>query len=82
MINKIVDEYRKIKEIIKKESFCLIDTKPATVVIRTKDNDYLRFYEVILLNFEYYDNTVYIYDVNNGYSQEIKNKIIEKITIL
>lgn len=82
MLNKIVDEYRKIKGIIKKESFCLIDTKPATVVIRTKDNDYLSFYEVDLLNFEYFDDTVYIHDKNNGYSGEIDNNIIEKITIL
>ena len=82
MINKIVDEYRKIEGIIKKESFCLIDTKLATVVIRTINNDYLRFYEVDLLNFEYTDNTVYIHDKNNGYSQEIQNNIIEKITIL
>ena len=83
MINKIIDEYKKLKGIVKTDTFCLIDTKElVTTVIKTTNNKYLRFYEVDLLNFEYYDNTVYIHDVNNGYSQEIDNKIIEKITIL
>ena len=83
MINKIIDEHKKLKGIVKTDTFCLIDTKElVTTVIKTTNNKYLRFYEVDLLNFEYYDNTVYIHDVNNGYSQEIDNKIIEKITIL
>lgn len=83
MINKIVDEYKKLKGIVKTNTFCLIDTKKlVTVVIRTKNNNYLRFYDVDLLNFEYFDNTVYIHDINNGYSEEIDNNIIEKITIL
>lgn len=83
MLNKIVDEYKKLKGIIKTDTFCLIDTKKlVTVVIWTKNNNYLRFYDVDLLNFEYFDNTVYIHDINNGYSEEIDNNIIEKITIL
>lgn len=83
MLNKIVDEYKYLKGIVKTDSFCLIDTKKlVTVVIWTKNNNYLRFYNVDLLNFEYFDNTVYIHDINNGYSEEIDNKIIEKITIL
>lgn len=83
MLNKIIDEYKKLKGIIKTDTFCLIDTKKLlTVVIKTIDNKYLRFYEVDLLNFEYIDNTVYIHDIKNGYSQEIQNNIIEKITIL
>lgn len=83
MINKIIDEYKYLKGIVKTDSFCLIDTKKlVTVVIKTTNNNYLRFYDVDLLNFEYFDNTVYIHDKNNGYSQEIQNNIIEKITIL
>ena len=83
MLNKIVDEYKYLKGIVKTDSFCLIDTKKlVTVVIWTKNNNYLRFYDVDLLNFEYFDNTVYIHDINNGYSEEIDNNIIEKITIL
>lgn len=83
MINKIHDEYKNLKGIVKTDKFCLIDTKKLlTVVIKTIDNKYLRYYEVDLLNFEYVDNTVYIHDINNGYSEEIDNAIIEKITIL
>ena len=83
MLNKIVDEYKYLKGIVKTDSFCLIDTKKlVTVVIWTKNNNYLRFYDVDLLNFEYFDNTVYIHDINNGYSEEIDNNIIERITIL
>ena len=83
MLNKIIDEYKYLKGIVKTDSFCLIDTKKlVTVVIKTTNNNYLRFYDVDLLNFEYFDNTVYIHDINNGYSEEIDNNIIEKITIL
>lgn len=83
MLNKIHDEYKKLKGIVKTNTFCLIDTKKlVTVVIKTTNNNYLRFYDVDLLNFEYFDNTVYIHDINNGYSEEIDNNIIEKITIL
>ena len=83
MLNKVIDEYKYLKGIVKTDSFCLIDTKKlVTVVIKTTNNNYLRFYDVDLLNFEYFDNTVYIHDINNGYSEEIDNKIIEKITIL
>lgn len=83
MLNKIIDEYRYLKSIVKTDSFCLIDTKKlVTVVIWTKNNNYLRFYDVDLLNFEYFDNTVYIHDIHNGYSEEIDNRIIKKITIL
>ena len=83
MINKIIDEYKYLKGIVKTNTFCLIDTeKLVTVVIKTTNNNYLRFYDVDSLNFEYFDNTVYIHDINNGYSEEIDNNIIEKITIL
>ena len=83
MLNKVIDEYKYLKGIVKTDSFCLIDTKKlVTVVIKTTNNNYLRFYDVDLLNFEYFDNTVYIHDINNGYSEEIQNNIIEKITIL
>ena len=83
MLNKIIDEYKYLKGIVKTDSFCLIDTKKlVTVVIWTKNNNYLRFYDVDLLNFEYFDNTVYIHDTHNGYSEEIDNEIIKKITIL
>ncbi len=83
MLNKIVDEYKYLKGIVKTNTFCFIDAKKLlTVVIKTIDNKYLRFYEVDLLNLEYIDNVVYIHDIKSGYSQPIDNSIIEKITIL
>lgn len=82
MINKIVDEYKKLKGIVKTNTFCLIDTKKlVTVVIRTIDNDYLRFYENDFIEFDYEDETIYIHNIN-GYNKPIKNEIVEKITIL
>ena len=58
MINKIVDEYQKLKGIVKTNTFCLIDTKKlVTVVIRTINNNYICYYEVDFINFDYDDNT-------------------------
>ena len=83
MINKIVDEYMYLKGIVKTNTFCLIDTKKlVTVVIRTYNNNYLCYYNVDFLNFDYEDSTFYVYDKNNGYSKPVKNERIEKITIL
>ena len=83
MINKIVDEYMYLKGIVKTDTFCLIDTKKlVTVVIRTYNNNYLCYYDVDFLNFDYDDNTFYVYDINNGYNKPLKNERIEKITIL
>lgn len=83
MLNKMVDEYQKLNRIVKTNDFCLIDTKElVTTVIKTTNNDYLRFYEVYMICFEYIDNSVYIHDVTNGYSEEINDEVIEKITIL
>ena len=83
MINKIVDEYYKLKGIVKTNTFCIIDTKElVTIVVRTKQNRYLRYYDVDYLNFDYEDNTFYVYDINNGYNKPLKNERIEKITIL
>ena len=83
MINKIVDEYMYLKGIVKTDTFCLIDTKKlVTVVIRTYNNNYLCYYDVDFLNFDYDDNTFYVYDINNGYNKPLKNESIEKITIL
>lgn len=83
MINKIVDEYKYLKGIVKTNTFCLIDTKKlVTVVIRTINNNYLCYYEVDYINFDYDDNTFYVHDVNNGYSKSIQNGRIQKITIL
>ena len=82
MINKIVDEYQKLNRIVKTEMFCLIDTKELiTVVIRTYNNNYLCYYNVDFLNFDYENNTFYVRDVN-GYNKPLKNERIEKITIL
>ena len=83
MINKIVDECQKLKGIVKTDTFCLIDTKElVTVVIRTINNNYLCYYEVDYINFDYDDNTFYVYDINNGYSTSIQNCRIKQITIL
>ena len=83
MINKIIDEYLKLKGIVKTDTFCLIDTKQlVTVVVRTYNNNYLCFYDVDFLNFDYEDSTFYVYDVNNGYNKPLKNERIERITIL
>ena len=83
MLNKIIDEYKKLKGIVKTDTFCLIDTyEPITVVVRTKQNRYLRYYDVDFLNFDYEDSTFYVYDINNGYSKPLQNNRIEKITIL
>ena len=83
MINKIVDEYLKLKGIVKTDTFCLIDTKELiTVIVRTINNNYVFYYEVDYINFDYDDNTFYVYDINNGYSKPLKNERIEKITIL
>lgn len=83
MLNKIHDEYFKLKGIVKTDSFCIIDTKElVTIVIRTYNNNYLRYYDVDFLNFDYDDNTFYVYDINNGYSKPLQNNRIEKITIL
>ena len=82
MINKIVDEYKYLKGIVKTNTFYLIDTKKlVTVVIRTYNNNYLRFYDVDYLEYDV-DDTVYIHTVNKGYSKPLQNKRIEKITIL
>lgn len=82
MINKIIDEYKYLKGIVKTNTFSLIDTKKlVTIVIRTIDNDYLCFYENDFIEFDYEDKTVYIHNIN-GYNKPIKDKIIEKITIL
>lgn len=82
MINKIVDEYKYLKGIVKTNTFYLIDTKKlVTVVIRTYNNNYLRFYDVDHLEYDV-DDTVYIHTVNKGYSKPLQNKRIEKITIL
>ena len=83
MLNKIHDEYKKLKGIVKTNTFCLIDTyKLLTVVIRTKNNKYIRFYDVDYLAFDYTDNTIYVHDINNGYSKPLQNERMEKITIL
>ena len=80
---KIVDEYKYLKGIVKTNTFCLIDTyKLITVVIRTKNNNYLSFYDVDCIEFDYIDNTIYIHDINKGYSKPLKNERMEKITIL
>lgn len=82
MLNKIVDEYKKLKSIVKTNTFSLIDTKKlVTIVIRTIDNDYLCFYENDFIEFDYEDKTVYIHNIN-GYNKPIKDEIIKKITIL
>lgn len=83
MINKIVDEYKYLKGIVKTNTFCLIDAKKLlTVVIKTYNNNYIRYYDVDLLEFDYEDKTIYIHDINKGYSKPLQNKRIEKITIL
>ena len=83
MLNKIIDEYKYLKGIVKTDTFCLIDTyEPITVVVRTKQNRYLRYYDVDFLNFDYENSTFYVYDINNGYSKPLQNNRIEKITIL
>ena len=83
MINKIVDEYKKLKGIVKTNTFCLIDTKKlATVVVRSINNNYVCYYEVDFINFDYDDNTFYVHDVNSGYNKPLKNERIKKITIL
>lgn len=83
MLNKIIDQYKYLKGIVKTNTFCMIDAKKLlTVVIRTTNNNYLRYYDVDLLEFDYTDETVYIHDINNGYSKPLKNNRIEKITIL
>ena len=83
MINKIVDEYKYLKGIVKTNTFCLIDAyKLITVVIRTKNNNYLSFYDVDFIEFDYTDNTIYVHDINKGYSKPLKNERMEKITIL
>ena len=82
MINKIVDEYKYLKGIVKSNTSCLIDTKKlVTIVIKTYNNNYLCFYDVDHLNYDV-DDTVYIHDVNKGYSKPLQNSRIEKITIL
>ena len=83
MINKIVDEYLKLKGIVKTDNFCIIDTKElATVIVKTINNNYVCYHEVDFINFDYDDNTFYVYDINNGYNKPLKNERIEKITIL
>lgn len=83
MINKIVDEYQKLKGIVKTDTFCIIDTKElVTLVVRTKQNRYLCYYDVDFLNFDYDDSTFYVYDTSNGYNKPLKNERIERITIL
>lgn len=83
MINKIVDECQKLKGIVKTDTFCIIDTKElVTIVVRTKQNGYLSYYDVDFLNFDFEDSTFYVYDINNGYNKPLKNERIEKITIL
>ena len=83
MINKIHDEYRKLKGIVKTNTFSIIDTKKLTyVVIKTKDNKYLCFYKVDFLKFDYVDNSVYVHDINNSYNEKIDNDVIDIITIL
>ena len=83
MLNKRVDEYYKLKGIVKTDSFWLIDTKElVTIVVRTKQNRYLSYHDVDFLNFDYEDSTFYVYDINNGYNKPLKNERIERITIL
>lgn len=83
MINKIVDEYQKLKGIVKTDTFCIIDTKElVTIVVRTKQNRYLSYYDVDFLNFDYEDSTFYVYDINNGYNKPVKNERIEEISVL
>lgn len=83
MLNKIHDEYRKLKGIVKTNTFSIIDTKKLTyVVIKTKDNEYLCFYKVDFLKFDYVYNSVYVHDINNGYNEKIDNDVIDIITIL
>ena len=83
MINKIVDKYQKLNRIVKTDTFCLIDTKELlTLVVRTKQNRYLRYYDVDFLNFDYKNNTFYVRDIKNGYNKPLKNERIEQITIL
>lgn len=83
MLNKIVDEYKYLKGIVKTDSFCLIDTKKLiTVVVKTYNNNYLRYYDVDYINFDYEDSTFYVHDINKGYSKSLQNNRIEKITIL
>ena len=82
MINKIVDEYQKLNRIVKTDTFCLIDTKELiSLIVRTKQNRYLCYYDVDFLNFDYENNTFYVRDIN-GYNKPLKNERIEKITIL
>lgn len=83
MINKIVDENKYLKGIVKTNTFCLIDAKKLlSVVIKTTNNNYLCYYDVDILEFDYKDEIIYIHDVNDGYSKSIRNNEIEKITIL
>ena len=83
MIYKIVDESLKLKGIVKTDTFCIIDTKKlVTVVVRTKNNRYICYYDVDFLNFDYEDSTFYVYDINNGYNKPLKNERIEQITVL
>ena len=83
MLNKVIDEYKYLKGIVKTNTSCLIDTKKlVTLVVRTKQNRYLRYYDVDFLNFDYDDNTFYVHDINNGYSKPLQNSRIERITIL
>ena len=76
----LIDEYEKIKGIVKTNNSSIIYTKPSTIVIWTKQNRYICYYEVDLLNFNYEDSTIYVH--NNGYNKPLQCTRIKKISIL
>lgn len=83
MLSKIKDEYKKLKGIIKYDTFAFIDgKKPLTVVIRTNDNKYLRYYNVDYLNLNFKYDSFDVYILNKGYTEPVKNNTIQTITIL
>ena len=83
MLNKIVDEYKHLKGIVKTNTSCLIDTKKlVTVVVKTKQNRYICYCDVDFFGYEDEGRTFYAHNVNSGYNKPLKNERIEKITIL
>ena len=78
---KIVDEYKHIKGSVETNTSCLMDTKElVTVVIMTKKERYICYWDVDFLKFNYENNTVYVH--NGRYNKPLKKSRIKKITIL